>query len=107
MEENIYEKIEAYLGGSMTPEEKEQFEEMMSQNPELQKEVQLTNEINHHLNENTWLNLEDTIAKRERQELDNYVNSNEAKAIKLKLKRATEKYKKNNNSLPPTEQQRE
>ncbi|MBQ0736264.1 tetratricopeptide repeat protein [Aquimarina celericrescens] len=99
MKEQMYQKIEAYVGNSMTPEEQRQFEIEIAQNPELQKEVRLFNEINHHLNQKTWLPVDEIHAKAKRKELKEFINSDEAEALKLKLKRAAENYKKNKNKV--------
>ena len=94
MEENIDLKIEAYLGGDMTPEEQRQFEEMMAQNPELQKEVRLANEVNHHLNDSTWMGADAAKNDPTKQEIENYIKSDEAIALKSKLRQAGANYKK-------------
>ena len=94
MEENIDLKIEAYLGGDMTPEEQRQFEKMMTQDPELQKEVRLANEVNHHLNDSTWMSVDVDKNHPAKKELENYIKSDEAIALKSKLRQAGASYKK-------------
>ncbi|SHI84423.1 tetratricopeptide repeat protein [Aquimarina spongiae] len=94
MEENFDLKIEAYLGGDMTPEEQKQFEEMMSQNPKLREEVQLANEVNHHLNDSAWMVIEADKNDPVKQELENYVKSDEAIVLKSKLRQVGANYKK-------------
>ncbi len=93
MEESVYQKIEAYLGGDMAPEEQHQFEELMANDPELQNEVALYNEINHHLNEESWLTTNAGKNNKTKQELEEYIKSDEATQIKSKLQQAGKVYK--------------
>ncbi len=91
MKEEMYEKIEAYLGGNLTSEEQIQFELKMSEDPELAKEVKLSNQINHHLNTELWL--DDAIEDNEtKQDLENFIGSDEAIALRLKLAQVGENY---------------
>lgn len=99
MDEEIYKKIEAYLGGDMTSEEQEQFELMMSKDMELKKEVNLANEINHHLNKESWLSLKGTKNKQARNDIEDYIKSNEATEIKSSISAAGKRYKKSQYSL--------
>lgn len=46
---NDLEKIELYLGGNMTQEERLDFEEKVKSNPSLEQKLHLQNAINHHL----------------------------------------------------------
>ncbi|WP_299223162.1 hypothetical protein [uncultured Aquimarina sp.] len=94
MDEDIYKKIEAYLGGDMTSEEQKQFDLMMSEDIELQKEVKLVNEINHHLNKESWLSLKETKNKQARNDIEDYIKSNEANEIKSSISAAGKRYKK-------------
>ncbi len=97
MDEEIYHKIEAYLGGDMEPEQREQFEDRMTKDIELQKEVRLFNEINHHLNTKTWLNIENQNNKSKEQ-LEDYIKSEEAIVLKNTLQRASERFKNSNSN---------
>jgi len=56
-----YQKIEAYLGGTMSSEEIVEFEKEMEHDEALRKEVQLYNRLNHHLGKQ---NLDETIPDR-------------------------------------------
>ncbi|WP_299243867.1 hypothetical protein [uncultured Aquimarina sp.] len=99
MDEDIYKKIEAYLGGDMTSEEQKQFELMMSKDIELQKAVKLSNEINHHLHEESWLSLEKSENKQAKNDIEDYIKSNEANEIKSKISLAGKRYKKSQYGL--------
>ncbi len=94
MEQDIYQKIEAYLGGEMTPGEQREFELAMSQDLELQKEVRLSNEINHHLNEKSWLYSEEAKDDKTKQELEEYIKSEEAILLKSKISEVGDRFKK-------------
>ncbi len=93
IDENTYLKIEAYLGGDMTPEEQAQFETMIAQDSELQKEVELSNQINHYLNDEAWLANDKTKNSKAKQELEDYIKSDEAAQIKSKIQLAGNTYK--------------
>ena len=47
MKDNTDMKIEAYLGGQLSPDERKAFEEEMAQNVDLRDKVRLSNQINH------------------------------------------------------------
>lgn len=91
MEENIYIKIEAYLGGSMSAEDAKQFELEIASQPDLKEEVTLYKSINHHLTETYEDDSpSDTAYKKE---IDTYIQSQEGEAIKKKLLKVKEDYK--------------
>jgi len=85
MEEHVYKKIEAYISGSMSTEDAQQFELEMEMQPELKEEVALYTSINHHLTETEY---DDVIPDSDyKKELDTYLKNEEAVAIKKKLSR--------------------
>jgi tetratricopeptide (TPR) repeat protein len=47
MEDNMDQKIEAYLGGQLPPDERKAFEEVMAQNASIREKVRLSDQINH------------------------------------------------------------
>ena len=96
MKEQMDQKIEAYLGGDMTPEEQREFELEIAQNPQLQKEVHLSNAINHYLNQNSWLSVDDKNQAR-KEEIEEFINSEQAQVLKSKLIKAAKKYKNQEN----------
>ncbi|MEW7288968.1 tetratricopeptide repeat protein [Aquimarina sp. 2304DJ70-9] len=99
MDEKIYQKIEAYLGGDMTAEARNEFEGMMAKDEELQKAVKLSNEINHHLNEESWL-VTNTIEKsKARQELEDYIKSDDAATLKEQIQQGGKRFKKKSNPV--------
>lgn len=90
MEEHVYKKIEAYISGSMSTEDAQQFELEMEMQPELKEEVALYTSINHHLTETEY---DDVIPDSDyKKELDTYLKNEEAVAIKKKLSRVKEEY---------------
>lgn len=94
MKEELYEQIEAYLGGDMSSEEQIQFELKMSKDPILAQEVRLSNQVNHHLNEQSWLH-EEFKNNEAKKELEEFMRSDEAAELKLKLEKVGEKYQEN------------
>ncbi|WP_299678428.1 hypothetical protein [uncultured Dokdonia sp.] len=91
MEEHVYKKIEAYISGTMSAEDAQQFELAMTTQPELKEEVALYRSINHHLTETEY---EDGVSDSNyKKELDTYLKGEEAAAIKEKLVRIKEDYK--------------
>lgn len=91
MEEDIYIKIEAYLGGSMTHDEVVQFEKDIATNAALKDEVTLYKSLNHHLTDTTYDDdsFSDTAYKKE---IETYIQSDEGNAIKKKLLKVKEDY---------------
>ncbi len=99
-QEDIYKKIEAYLGEDMPLEEQKQFELRMAQDADLKQSVEVFNEINHHLHEEIWLSLErDNKHDKSVKYIENYIKSDDAIQLKSKLKKAGNHYK-NKRSLP-------
>ncbi|GAA4276851.1 tetratricopeptide repeat protein [Aquimarina mytili] len=94
MDENIYQKIEAYLGGDMTTEAINEFEEIMANDPELQKAVKLSSEINHHLNNESWLSIDSIESNEAKQELEEYIKSDQAAKLKTNIQEAGNRFKK-------------
>ena len=92
MDKDIDQKIEAYLGGDMKPDERLEFEERITQDSELKKRVQLSDEVNHHFNENTWLEINNYQSNSIKRELKEYLSSTEAASIKSNIEKAGEAY---------------
>jgi len=92
MEEKIYNKIEAYLGGDMPPEEIILFEKQIEENSELKKEVTLYNDLNYHLGEQS-LN-KDFPDTEYTKTLNTFLQGDEASQVKKDLKQAKELYSK-------------
>jgi len=99
MEEEIYKKIETYLGGDMSSDEVKEFELRMSKDINIQKEVKLANEINHHLNDESWLPAKGFKDRKIRQDLEDYIKSAEANEVKSKLLKANQRYKRPKTTL--------
>lgn len=92
MEDQIYKKIEMYLGGDMLPEDVIIFEKEIEENSELKKEVTLYNQLNHHLGHKT-LN-EKTPDTNYTHTLKTFLGSEEATQIKNELEVAKQHYLK-------------
>ena len=85
MNEEMYIQIEAYLGGSMTPEEVQAFEAKMAVDTELAKEVDLCDSINHHLRDESWKAVTSASDNEDQIALDTYFGSEEAQGLKKNL----------------------
>ena len=84
MEDKLYKEIEAYLGGDMSKEEMSTFEGRIQENKDLKNEVALYRTLNLHLGNKTQL--EDPVSNTFTKKLAAYIESDEAKALKNKLK---------------------
>lgn len=90
MKEEIYKRIEAYLGGDMPPEEIVLFEKELEENDALKKELDLYNKLNYHLgNKIIDDKLPDNLYTKE---LNEFLVSEEANQIKKNLEDAKNKY---------------
>ncbi len=92
MEQDVYMKIESYLGNSMTLEEQKAFERDMVHDPNLHQEVQLQKAINHHLNSESWEPITAKNKSESQKQLNTYFKSEEAKELKQKLNSVQQKY---------------
>ncbi len=90
MEDQIYKKIEAYLGGDMPLEEAILFEKQMEEDSVLKKEVTLYNDLNYHLGEQS-LN-KDFPDTEYTKTLNTFLQGDEASQVKKDLKQAKELY---------------
>ena len=90
MNDDIYLKIEQYLGGTMSAEEQELFESEIKNNPDLAKEVRLASQIIHHQQGG----FEDTFVPSNSYTSDirKFLKSEEATRIKERLNEAKETY---------------
>jgi len=90
MDQEVYKKIEAYLGGNMTPEEIILFENEIEQNKSLKKELKLYEKLNLYLGNkdlNTTLIDSDYI-----QNIRKTLRDNDTEKIKSKLKSIGNQY---------------
>ena len=98
MNEIIQEKIESYLGGTMSSEEQSNFENMLETSSELKEELELYKEINFHLSEELW---SDKVLKsndHQKTELKAYFRSEEGQQIANAIAEGAKVYK---NEKPP------
>lgn len=92
MDKDLHIKIESYLGGSMSLQEHEAFEKEIALDKNLQDEVSLFQSINMHLNEESWENIDPSSENKSVKDLQSYFKSEEALAIKEKIRATQVKY---------------
>ncbi len=97
MTDEIRQRIEAYLGGTLPAEEALLFEQEMKTNPVLLEEVELSRQINHYLKGDMEMG---KLPENEyTQKLRAYLRSEEAEKVKASLQKAEQDY---NNLKKPT-----
>ena len=88
--EDLYHKIESYLLDNMSDEESRNFERELENNSSLKDEFELHKQLHSHYNQE---NIDNEIPDNKyTQELKVFIDSEEAKQIKEKLKIAKQKY---------------
>lgn len=90
MGDELYKEIETYLGGDMSPEVMLRFEERIQGSEVLKKEVDLYDDLNHYLGKKR-LN-KDVPNNEYTKTLNDFLESEEAKAVREKLDAAKKKY---------------
>ncbi len=97
MNDNLREKIEAYLEQKLSPEEVRLFEKEIERNAELREEILLVKQINNHLSGNK--DFETEIPNNEyREKLHSFFNSDDASTIENTLLKVQKEYKEKRNS---------
>ncbi|TPN87694.1 tetratricopeptide repeat protein [Aquimarina algicola] len=84
-------EIELYLDGSMSSEQRLVFEEKMSKNPQLQKDVVTYTEMYTIYNENDW-NLQNTTKNQQITDYESFLMSEQGNAVAKSIKNAEEMY---------------
>lgn len=85
------EKVDLYLGGNMSSDEVEAFEQDMKSNPELHHEVQLQDAVNHHLGEQQYAF--GTEGNEYKRRLEEIASNEDSERIKETIGKVSEKYK--------------
>lgn len=96
MKEELYQKIEAYLGGNMSPEVAAEFEVEMERDAALRKEVELYGHLNHHLG-----GVHEDRRAEDSQYADDirvFLKSEEAQVLEQKLREGQKGYEEKTNS---------
>ena len=94
MDDNLQYKIEQYLSGMMPPDEVVEFEKLIKEKPEVEKELTLFKEINHHLigNREDY----DIPDNEYSNELRSFLKGEESKEIKQGILKIGEEHTRNN-----------
>ncbi len=90
-EDTLYNTIDAYLSGSLSATEQQAFEQEITQNPEIKKEIELYQSLQQHLR-GDWTRLDPALHTEELKNLSAYRRSNEFVDIKQHLEQVGTTY---------------